>query len=134
MSVRGPSFEYEPPSRVDFDNSTGAVIRCSAKGRPTPDLWWETKNGSIVREVPGLQHLRPDGSMVFAPFTPMQYRREVHDAIYRCVAANVAGKIGSREVRVRADVLAMEVMMENCATNIKSLRSTEQQKRVKNCK
>ncbi|GFY75090.1 down syndrome cell adhesion molecule-like protein Dscam2 [Trichonephila inaurata madagascariensis] len=100
--LRGPSFEYEPPSRVDFDNSTGSVIRCSAKGQPTPDLWWETKNGSIVREVPGLQHLRPDGSMVFAPFTPMQYRREVHDAIYRCVAANVAGKIGSREVRVRA--------------------------------
>ncbi|GFY73860.1 hypothetical protein TNIN_316041 [Trichonephila inaurata madagascariensis] len=45
----------------------------------------------------------------FAPFTPMQYRREVHDAIYRCVAANVAGKIGSREVRVRADGIHLAV-------------------------
>ncbi|GBM28964.1 Down syndrome cell adhesion molecule-like protein Dscam2 [Araneus ventricosus] len=100
--LRGPSFEYEPPPRVDFDNSTGAVVRCSAKGQPIPDIWWETKNGSAVREVPGIQHLRPDGSMVFAPFAPIQYRREVHDAIYRCVAANVAGRIGSREVKVRA--------------------------------
>ncbi|KAG8199384.1 hypothetical protein JTE90_000253 [Oedothorax gibbosus] len=102
ITVRGPSFESEPPPRIDFDNSTGAVVRCSAKGFPSPDLWWETKNGSVVREIAGLQHLRPDGSMVFAPFSPLQYRREVHDAIYRCVAGNSAGRIGSREVRVRA--------------------------------
>lgn len=102
ISVRGPVFDVEPPNRIDFDNSTGAVVRCSAKGQPIPDMWWETKNGSTVRDIPGLQHVRSDGSLVFAPFSPSQYRREIHDAIYRCVAANAAGKLGSREVKVRA--------------------------------
>ena len=102
LLVRGPVFDYEPPSRVDFDNSTGAAIRCSAKGQPIPDTWWETKNGSVVHDIPGLQHIRPDSSLVFAPFSPHQYRREIHDTIYRCIASNVAGKLGSREVKVRA--------------------------------
>ncbi|GIY83851.1 hypothetical protein CEXT_811411, partial [Caerostris extrusa] len=75
---RGPAFEYEPPSQIDFDNSTGAVAvmhgqkvnQCrTSGGRPRMDRLF-------VKSFPGVQHLRPDGSMVFAPFTPIQYRRK----------------------------------------------------------
>lgn len=36
----GPVFLKEPPNRVDFSNTTGAVVECSASGNPPPDIIW----------------------------------------------------------------------------------------------
>ncbi|XP_023243550.1 Down syndrome cell adhesion molecule-like protein Dscam2 [Centruroides sculpturatus] len=98
----GPTFINEPPSHVDFHNTTGTVISCSAQGTPTPLVFWTSQDGTPLREIPGLRHVRPDGSLVFPPFRAEDYRQDVHDDIYRCVASNSVGNIFSREVQVRA--------------------------------
>lgn len=36
----GPVFLKEPPNRVDFSNTTGAVVECSASGNPPADIIW----------------------------------------------------------------------------------------------
>lgn len=100
----GPTFINEPPSHVDFHNTTGNVISCSAQGTPTPLVFWTSQDGTPLREIPGLRHVRPDGSLVFPPFRAEDYRQDVHDDIYRCVASNSVGIILSREVQVRAVV------------------------------
>lgn len=36
----GPVFLKEPLNRMDFSNTTGAVVECSASGNPPPDIIW----------------------------------------------------------------------------------------------
>ncbi|XP_055925124.1 cell adhesion molecule Dscam2-like isoform X2 [Argiope bruennichi] len=99
--ARGPIFRNEPPSRIEFSNSSGTEIRCNADGIPTPTISWQTKDGTISRDMPGLRHMRSDGTLVFPPFSKSDYRQEVHDTVYQCVASNNVGIILSREVHVR---------------------------------
>ncbi|RWS07252.1 netrin receptor DSCAM-like protein, partial [Dinothrombium tinctorium] len=95
------NFILEPPSRIDFYNTTGALIPCAAIGEPKPNLWWIVEpDGYKVTEIPGLRHLRSDGSLVFPPFKASDYRQDVHAATYRCIAGNNFGIIGSKDVHV----------------------------------
>ncbi|XP_064480161.1 cell adhesion molecule Dscam2-like [Ornithodoros turicata] len=101
--MTGPSFAIEPPSRVTFYNTTGAMVPCTAKGHPRPDVTWvRSSTGLPLRDLPGLLSVRFDGTLVFAPFRADDYRQDIHTAAYRCVASNAAGSIGSRDVHVRA--------------------------------
>ncbi|XP_035218261.1 Down syndrome cell adhesion molecule-like protein Dscam2, partial [Stegodyphus dumicola] len=99
---RGPSFFTEPPSKVEFQNDTGTIVPCSAQGHPAPMISWTQQDGNILHDVTGIRHTRPDGSLVFPPFSAEDFRQGVHDAIYRCVATNIVGSIISREVHVKA--------------------------------
>ncbi|XP_054708130.1 cell adhesion molecule Dscam2-like [Uloborus diversus] len=101
---RGPSFFNEPPSHVEFHNDTATIVPCLAKGNPTPLVTWTQQDGSPLPDVAGVRHTRPDGLLVFPPFSAENFRQGVHDAVYRCVATNVIGSIVSREVRVKAVV------------------------------
>ncbi|KAG8193109.1 hypothetical protein JTE90_013867 [Oedothorax gibbosus] len=102
---KGPVFTVEPPNRVEFSNSTGAVVTCTAEGNPPPTVRWvHALDGSPISDVPGLRHVRIDGSLVFPPFRAEDLRPDVHSADYRCVAGNSAGSIGSRDVRVKGVV------------------------------
>lgn len=49
----GPVFIKEPPNRVDFSNTTGAVVECSARGNPPPEIIWVRSDGTAVGDVPG---------------------------------------------------------------------------------
>ncbi|XP_075732227.1 cell adhesion molecule Dscam1-like isoform X2 [Rhipicephalus microplus] len=99
----GPSFLMEPPSRVTFYNSTGALVPCTVQGDPRPDVHWvRASTGLAVRDVPGVVTSRADGTLSFAPFRAQDYRQDLHAATYRCVASNAAGSVGSRDVQVRA--------------------------------
>nr|CAI5827600.1 unnamed protein product [Callosobruchus analis] len=84
----GPVFIKEPPNRVDFSNTTGAVVECLARGNPQPDIIWVLANGNLV----------------FTPFRAEDYRQEVHAQVYACLAKNTEGSITSRDVNVRAVV------------------------------
>ncbi|ERL88827.1 hypothetical protein D910_06209 [Dendroctonus ponderosae] len=100
----GPVFLKEPPNRVDFSNTTGAVVECSASGNPPPDIIWVRSDGSAVGDVPGLRQVLANGNLVFPPFRAEDYRQEVHAQVYACLAKNSVGSINSRDVNVRAVV------------------------------
>ncbi|GFT31960.1 down syndrome cell adhesion molecule [Nephila pilipes] len=101
-AIKGPTFVNEPPNDVTFLNTYGTIIPCSAAGHPSPTVTWRTEDGTVVVNVPGLRHVRWDGSLDFPPFSQEDFRKDVHTAVYRCVAMNSAGILGSRDVRVRA--------------------------------
>ncbi|CAH1979446.1 unnamed protein product [Acanthoscelides obtectus] len=99
----GPVFVKEPPNRVDFSNTTGAVVECLAKGNPQPDIIWvRAADGTAVGDVPGLRQVLANGNLVFTPFRAEDYRQEVHAQVYACLAKNTEGSITSRDVNVRA--------------------------------
>ncbi|XP_049867725.1 Down syndrome cell adhesion molecule-like protein Dscam2 isoform X8 [Pectinophora gossypiella] len=100
----GPIFIKEPPNRVDFSNTTGAVVECAARGSPAPDVIWVRADGTAVGDVPGLRQVLPNGNLVFPPFRAEDYRQEVHAQVYACLARNPVGTIHSRDVNVRAVV------------------------------
>lgn len=99
--LRGPRFTHEPPEVVEFSNSTGSVITCSAQGTPEPAMRWERKDGSPVSSIPGIRQVRPDNSLVFFPIDTSKYRQDVHATVYRCFALNKVGSIRSSDVTVR---------------------------------
>ncbi|KAG8199382.1 hypothetical protein JTE90_000252 [Oedothorax gibbosus] len=99
--LKGPIFVHEPLETVEFSNSTGAVISCSAQGRPDPVIRWERRDGSPVSTIPGIRQIRPDSSLVFFPINTEQYRQDVHAAVYRCIATNKVGTIRSRDVVIK---------------------------------
>ncbi|GBM58822.1 Down syndrome cell adhesion molecule-like protein Dscam2, partial [Araneus ventricosus] len=101
----GPRFTIEPPGKVQFYNSTGAVVTCAASGVPLPTMSWIRQDGTPVQEVPELLQIRPDASLVFSPFRPEDFRQDIHSATYRCTASNSVGIIGSRDVNIRAGKL-----------------------------
>ena len=94
-------FRNEPPSRIEFSNSSGIELRCNADGIPTPKITWQTRDGALARDIPGLRHTRTDGTLVFPPFPKTDYRQDVHDTVYQCSASNNVGSVLSRESHVR---------------------------------
>ncbi|XP_015788338.1 Down syndrome cell adhesion molecule-like protein Dscam2 [Tetranychus urticae] len=104
LDSQGPQFTRQPPLLVDFLNSTGTIIPCSASGLPTPTIVWLKDDGTPLIDIISLRQVSPDGSLVFLPFTPSQYRGDVHSTIYKCRATNVIGTIESNPVRVKAIV------------------------------
>ncbi|XP_071041968.1 cell adhesion molecule Dscam1 isoform X3 [Parasteatoda tepidariorum] len=99
---QSPSFLHEPLSRHEFLNSTGAIIPCTAFGSPSPVVRWLNNDGTAAVDIPGLRHVRLDGSLVFQPFRADQYRQDVHAATYRCTATNSFGTLASRDVHIGA--------------------------------
>ncbi|XP_067138807.1 cell adhesion molecule Dscam1-like isoform X1 [Centruroides vittatus] len=101
FEMESPTIVREPPMHVNFYNTTGTIIPCVTKSTPLPEVRWTSSDGIAVKDIPGLRHVRSDGSLVFPPFPAEKYRQDVHSAVYRCVASNVLGVIGSRNVNVR---------------------------------
>ena len=54
----GPVFVREPPSKMDFSNSTGAEIPCQARGNPQPEIIWLRADGTAIGDVPGLRQVK----------------------------------------------------------------------------
>ncbi|XP_023236837.1 Down syndrome cell adhesion molecule-like protein Dscam2, partial [Centruroides sculpturatus] len=104
MDYRAPTLTLEPPSRLTFLNSTGGSAPCSVIGNPRPTVYWVTSDGTPVTNIPGLRTSLPNGTLYFPPFPSERYRQDIHSAVYRCVASNLVGKVGSRDVHVRAVV------------------------------
>ncbi|XP_025414622.1 Down syndrome cell adhesion molecule-like protein Dscam2 isoform X35 [Sipha flava] len=101
-TTMGPMFIKEPENRVDFSNTTGATVECTARGSPRPEIIWIRADGTAVGDVPGLRQVKGDGNLVFPPFRAEDYKQEVHAQVYICMAKNRVGVIHSRDVNVRA--------------------------------
>jgi hypothetical protein len=102
LDLKGPQFVQEPPLRLEFSNSSGGRLECSAHGSPPPELAWSLEDDTPVEEIPNLRLVHQNGSLVFPPFPAEHYRHDVHTALYRCKAQNPVGSIVSRDVHVRA--------------------------------
>ncbi|XP_063239602.1 LOW QUALITY PROTEIN: cell adhesion molecule Dscam2-like [Bacillus rossius redtenbacheri] len=102
--LRGPSFLLEPPARLEFSNSSGGWLDCSASGSPPPAVDWLGVDGSPVGDVHSVRRVLRNGTLVLLPFPPAAYRQDIHSTVYRCAAANAVGRIVSRDVQVRAVV------------------------------
>lgn len=92
----------EPPSRLDFSNSSGGWLDCSATGTPHPTIDWISMDSTSVGDVSGVRRVLRNGTLVLLPFSAAAYRQDIHNTIYRCVASNSVGRIISRDVQVRA--------------------------------
>ncbi|XP_022243949.1 Down syndrome cell adhesion molecule-like protein Dscam2 isoform X2 [Limulus polyphemus] len=97
-----PTISFEPPSSVTFLNSSGMSLRCSATGNPNPDIYWVLTDGTEAIDVPGLRISLSNGTLVFPPFRSESFRQDIHSLAYRCVASNSLGKVGSRDIQVKA--------------------------------
>jgi hypothetical protein len=102
---RGPQFVMEPPSRLEFSNSSGGWLDCSASGSPQPTIDWISIDGNSIGDVGGIRRVLRNGTLVLLPFPAASYRQDIHSTIYRCVASNRVGRIISRDVNVRAGEL-----------------------------
>lgn len=92
----------EPPPRLEFSNSSGGWLDCSASGNPQPSIDWLSLDGTSVGDVIGIRQVLRNGTLVLHPFAAAAYRHNIHNTVYRCVASNSVGRIISREVRVHA--------------------------------
>ncbi|KAM8709903.1 hypothetical protein ACLKA7_016669 [Drosophila subpalustris] len=102
--LRGPGFVMEPPGRVEFSNSSGGWLDCSASGSPQPTIDWVHADGTAVTEIHGVRRVLRNGTLVLMPFAAAAYHQDIHNTIYRCIASNSVGRIVSRDVQVRAVV------------------------------
>ncbi|XP_072391711.1 cell adhesion molecule Dscam2 isoform X1 [Diabrotica undecimpunctata] len=102
--LRGPSFVMEPPPRLEFSNSSGGWLDCSASGSPQPSIDWLSVDGTSVGDISGIRRVLRNGTLFLQPFAAQSYRQDVHSTVYRCIASNSVGRIISRDVQVRAVV------------------------------
>ncbi|RZC33018.1 I-set domain containing protein [Asbolus verrucosus] len=92
----------EPPPRLEFSNSSGGWLDCSASGSPQPSIDWLSVDGTSVGDVSGIRKVLRNGTLFLQPFPAAAYRQDIHSTVYRCVASNTVGRIISRDVQVRA--------------------------------
>lgn len=102
LHLRGPTFVMEPPTRLEFSNSSGGWLDCSASGSPQPSIDWLSVDGTSVGDVSGIRRVLRNGTLVLLPFAAAAYRQDIHSTVYRCIASNSIGRIISRDVQVRA--------------------------------
>jgi hypothetical protein len=95
-------FLNEPPSKVEFTNSSGGRVDCSARGNPAPHIEWLGPDSLAISSIPAIRIVFGNGSIYFPPFEAEAFRQDVHWAVYRCLVANSVGTIISRDVTVRA--------------------------------
>lgn len=100
--LRGPSFVMEPPPKLEFSNSSGGFLDCSATGSPQPSIEWQTVDGSTVGDVIGIRRVLRNGTLLLLPFPAAAYRQDIHNTVYRCMSSNSLGRIITRDVQVRA--------------------------------
>ncbi|CRK99030.1 CLUMA_CG011985, isoform A [Clunio marinus] len=98
----GPTFDIEPPTRLDFTNNIGGRLDCVSRGIPTPNIEWFDNENNPVSSVQNIRHILANGSLYFPPFSGESFRQDVHWTTYKCVAVNSIGTIVSRDVFVKA--------------------------------
>ncbi|XP_068216630.1 cell adhesion molecule Dscam2-like [Palaemon carinicauda] len=101
----GPRIIQEPPAVVTFPNTRGASLTCVASATPAPTITWVTADGARADNMGGLRMVMSshgNSTLTLLPFSPDQYRHDIHVATYRCLASNSVGSVTSRSISVNA--------------------------------
>ncbi|XP_073979424.1 cell adhesion molecule Dscam2-like isoform X3 [Rhodnius prolixus] len=103
--LEGPRFLLEPPPWLEYTNSSGAILSCSARGNPQPTITWLDQMDKLVTHMRGVREILSNGSLYLPPFPVERMADEVHTTTYRCLASNPVGKVVSRECKLRPEIL-----------------------------
>ncbi|KAJ8931984.1 hypothetical protein NQ314_015060 [Rhamnusium bicolor] len=68
LPLTSPSFVMEPPARLEFSNSSGGWLDCSASGSPQPSIDWLSVDGTSVGDVSGIRRVLRNGTLFLQPF------------------------------------------------------------------
>uniref|UniRef100_A0AAY4CS75 Down syndrome cell adhesion molecule like 1 n=1 Tax=Denticeps clupeoides TaxID=299321 RepID=A0AAY4CS75_9TELE len=88
--------------RVTFSSSVGVSLPCPAGGAPNAVRRWYLATGDDIYDVPHIRHVHANGTLQLYPFSPSAFNSFIHDNAYFCTAENLAGKIRSPSIRVKA--------------------------------
>ena len=99
-----PTFTSTFADSVVFVNTVGAMLPCTAAGRPAPTVAWIwADSGQPVVAMPRLVEPLGNGSLRFLAFEDAAYSEAIHSAVnLRCQATNDVATVVSKLVRVRA--------------------------------
>ncbi|KAG1685713.1 Down syndrome cell adhesion molecule-like protein Dscam2 [Nymphon striatum] len=92
----GPIFIVEPPTKLAFLNTHGAVINCLVHGDPIPKIQWVNKNGKKVTDIDDLLKILANNSFREVHVTAVvdqHYSTQVYDeyviegntAVLKCI-------------------------------------------------
>ncbi|XP_038635043.1 Down syndrome cell adhesion molecule-like protein 1 homolog [Scyliorhinus canicula] len=95
-------FVNDSLQQVIFSSSVGTVLPCPAAGTPGTVLRWYLATKDDIYDVPNIRHVHLNGTLQLYPFSPSGFNSFIHDNDYFCTAENVAGKIRSPNIRVKA--------------------------------
>ncbi|XP_048471430.1 Down syndrome cell adhesion molecule-like protein 1 homolog [Rhincodon typus] len=95
-------FVNDSLQQVIFSSSVGTVLPCPAAGIPGTVLRWYLATKDDIYDVPNIRHVHLNGTLQLYPFSPSGFNSFIHDNDYFCTAENVAGKIRSPNIRVKA--------------------------------
>lgn len=73
--MKGPVFVKEPENRIDFSNSSGAVVECRANSVPPPEIIWVRSDGTAVGDVSALGYLFQVHEMTFIFLASCEFNR-----------------------------------------------------------
>lgn len=102
MDAKGPKIIENLPDNIEFSNDTGVTVQCRTQGNPPPIIKWIHADSSEVSNIHGLRQILPNGSLHFPPFSAKNYRPDIHDSVYKCMAVNPLGTVISNDVWIRA--------------------------------
>ncbi|GCB62924.1 hypothetical protein scyTo_0000085 [Scyliorhinus torazame] len=95
-------FVNDSLQQVIFSSSVGTVLPCPAAGTSGTVLRWYLATKDDIYDVPNIRHVHLNGTLQLYPFSPSGFNSFIHDNDYFCTAENVAGKIRSPNIRVKA--------------------------------
>eukprot|EP00062_Callorhinchus_milii_P022489 gi/632980353/ref/XP_007906987.1/ PREDICTED: Down syndrome cell adhesion molecule-like protein 1 homolog [Callorhinchus milii] len=95
-------FVTDALQQVIFSSSVGTVLPCPAAGPPGTVLRWYLATKDDIYDVPNIRHVHPNGTLQLYPFSPSGFNSFIHNNDYFCTAENIAGKIRSPNIRVKA--------------------------------
>lgn len=86
--------------RVMFNRLRETVIFSSESF--ISDLFYDFVLYNLISRFFFRRQVLDNGTLVFLPFSAVQYRQDIHATVYRCRAHNAHGTIVSRDMRTQA--------------------------------